>query len=397
MAKTKTKAKIKYYTPQKLFDLAPTASIFLIFGQRGNGKTTGIIKDAIDEYKASNYENRFVYMRRWNDDIKAFRMEQLFSDHLGDYIKEKFGEGFRVEYYRHKFYLVNSEDTKIDVLGYAISLSDTTHNKSISFEKVTRIIMDEFIPLPGEHPMVDEIARFENNLSSIIRGKNAEHGVRVFLLANTVSKYSPYFLKYGVPVNAIKPGDIKVNKFKVDDEDEIYQTVAFEYCEVNKEVSKQQKLFSSNAMITSGAWDIPDITTIIESPGEVAKEKLLFTIYDDNVDITIGCFLRNAYYEIMQLDKITMLHYPEKHRRQFLVIRTVNKKSSYFHLSTDKTLDYHNYNDINIMLSDILEYTGIDFKHELYMGRVFCDTAFTADYFYNAYNRFIRTSVRDLL
>ena len=72
------------------------------------------------------------------------------------------------EYKNHKFYLVNSEDTKIDVLGYAISLSDTTHNKSISFEKVTRIIMDEFIPLPGEHPMVDEIARFENNLSSII-------------------------------------------------------------------------------------------------------------------------------------------------------------------------------------------------------------------------------------
>ena len=48
-------------------------------------------------------------------------------------------------------------------------------------------------------------------------------------------------------------------------------------------------------MITSGAWDIPDITTIIEAPGEVADEKLLFSIYDDNVDITIGCFYRNSY------------------------------------------------------------------------------------------------------
>lgn len=395
MAKTKTK--IRYYTPEKIHNLAPEADIYMIFGQRGNGKTTSIIKDAIDEYKASNYENRFVYMRRWNDDIKAFRMEQLFTDHLGDYVQEVFGQGFRVEYYRHKFYLVNTEDTKIDIIGYAISLSDTTHNKSIAFEKVTRIIMDEFIPLPGEHPMIDEVSRYENNLSSIIRGKNAEHGVKVYLLANTVSKYSPYFLKYGVPVNAIKPGDCKVQKFKVDEEDNIFQTVAFEYCEVNKDISKQQKKFSTNAMITSGAWDIPDITTYPEAPGEVAKEKLLFTIYDDSVDITIGCYLRNSFYQIMELDPQTKLHYPVKYRRQFLVLRTVTRKSSYFHLSSDKTLNYQTYNDLTLMLRDILDYTKIDFKNELYMGRVFADTAFTADYFYNAYIRFSRVSARDLL
>lgn len=393
---TKTKPKIKYYNLTKIHRLAPKADVYLIFGQRGNGKTTGVIKDAIDDYISSKYINRFVYMRRWNEDIKAFRMEQLFTDHLGDYIIEKFGEGYRVEYYRHKFYLVNPDDVKVDILGYAISLSDTSHNKSIAFEKVKRIIMDEFIPLPGEHPMIDEISRYENNLSSIIRGKNAENGVQVYLLANTVSKYSPYFLKYGIPVNAIKPGDIKVNEFKTDDE-EVYQTVAFEYCEVNEAVSKQQKKFSTNAMITSGAWDIPDITTIIEAPGEVAEEKLLFSIYDDNVDITIGCFYRNSYYQIMKLDELTQLYYPERFRREFLVLRTIDYKSSYFHLSTDKTLDYNNYNDLNLMLHDILEGTDIDFKNELYMGRVFCDTAFTADYFYNAYMRFSRVSARDLL
>lgn len=392
----KTKIKIKYYTTSKIHALAPNADVYLIFGQRGNGKTTALLKDCIDSYISSKHTDRFVYMRRWNDDIKAFRMEQLFTDHLGDYIREKFGEGYRVDYYRHKFYLVNPDDVKVDIIGYAISLSDTSHNKSIAFEKVTRIIMDEFIPLPGEHPMIDEISRFENNLSSIIRGKNAENGVQVYLLANTVSKYSPYFLKYGVPVNAIKPGDIKVQDFKTDDE-EVYQKVAFEYCEVNEAVSKQQKKFSSNAMITAGAWDIPEITTIIEAPGEVAEEKLLFSIYDDNVDITIGCFYRNSYYQIMKQDEATMLYYPEKFRREFLVIRTIKEKSSYFHLSTDKTLDYNNYNDLNLMLRDIEEGTGIDFKHELYMGRVFCDTAFTADYFYNAYIRFSRVSARDLL
>ena len=395
MAKTKTK--IRYYTPEKIHNLAPEADIYMIFGQRGNGKTTSILKDRLDHYKKSQYMERFVYMRRWNDDIKAFRMEQLFTDHLGDYVQELFGPGFRVEYYRHKFYLVNPEDTKVDILGYAISLSDTTHNKSIAFEKVFAVIMDEFIPLPGEHPMLDEISRYENNLSSIIRGKNAEHGVKVYLLANTVSKYSPYFLKYGVPVNAIKPGDCKVQKFKVDEEDNIFQTVAFEYCEVNKDISKQQKKFSTNAMITSGAWDIPDITTYPEAPGEVAKEKLLFTIYDDSVDITIGCYLRNSFYQLMEVDPVTMLHYPVKYRRQFLVLRTVNRKSSYFHLSSDKTLNYQTYNDLNLMLSDILETTQINFKNELYMGRVFADTAFTADYFYNAYIRFSRVSARDLL
>ena len=392
----KTKPKIRHYTLDKIYRLCPKGDVFIIFGQRSGGKTTAVLKDAVDEYIASKNTNRFVYMRRWNDDIKAFRMEQLFTDHLGDYIVEKFGAGYRVDYYRHKFYLVNPDNVKVDILGYAISLSDTTHNKSIAFEKVTRI-MDEFIPLQGERPMLGEIDRYENNSSSIIRGKNAENGVRIYLLANTVSKYSPYFLKYGIPVNQINPGDIKVNEFKIDEENKIYETVAFEYCEVIEEISNQQKKFARNKMITSGAWDIPEITEYPEAPGEVAEEKLLFTIYDDNIDITIGCFYRNSYYQIMKQDEATMLYYPEKFRREFLILRTVDTKSSYFHLSKDKTLDYNNYNDLNLMLKEIEEGTGISFKNELYMGRVYCDNAFTADFFYNAYMRFSRVSARDLL
>ena len=57
---TKTKPKIKYYNLTKIHRLAPKADVYLIFGQRGNGKTTGVIKDAIDDYISSKYINRLL-------------------------------------------------------------------------------------------------------------------------------------------------------------------------------------------------------------------------------------------------------------------------------------------------------------------------------------------------
>ena len=92
-----------------------------------------------------------------------------------------------------------------------------------------------------------------------------------------------------------------------------------------------------------------------------------------------------------------MLMYEKYHHREFLVLRTIERKSNYFHLSEEKSLNYHTYNDINLMLEDIKENCDIDFEHELYMGRVFCDNMFTADYFNNSWLRFGRVTARSLL
>ncbi|MBO7131776.1 phage DNA encapsidation protein [Candidatus Saccharibacteria bacterium] len=380
-----------YYSLRKI--LGTNADFFLIVGQRGNGKTYSCLKFALDEYKRT--KKRFCYLRRWAEDIKAFRMEQLFAPFV-DYIKEIFGEEFTITYYRHKFYLVNGNGTKIDTLGYVTSLSDVSHSKSIAYANLKYIIFDEFIQMAGERQMGNnEIGRFENVLSSLIRGDNTD--VKIFMLANTVSKFSPYFIHFGIDINKVEQGQIITKDLPVAEDSKIFLRVALEYCEYNPEVEKKISKYTTSKMIRGGKWEIPPTDDIPAAIGEIATEKLLFSIYEDQANVIIGCFLRRSKWSTIEQNEATMLMYEKYHHREFLVLRTIERKSNYFHLSEEKSLNYHTYNDINLMLEDIKENCDIDFEHELYMGRVFCDNMFTADYFNNSWLRFGRVTARSLL
>ena len=376
-----------YWNPSKL--IGTGADFMLCIGQRGNGKTYGILKYFLQQYKKT--KKRFCYLRRWDEDIKAYRMEQLFAP-FRNLIDELFGDEFTIVYKNHKFYLVNGNGTKVDTLGYVLSISSSAHTKSISYTNVGYILYDEFIRMTGEQELRDEMSRFDNTLSTIIRGDNVN--VKVFMLANTVSKYSPFFLRFAIDINKIEQGTITVKDIPLETGDIL--KVALEYCEFNEEASKKISKYSTNAMIKSGKWEIPETDEIPTVPNSIIKEKLLFTIYSEEVNVTVGCFLRREKWaELVKNDQL--LYVPKYHVREFLVLRTVEKKSSYFHLSKEKSLKYTDYNDIGIMLKDIEEQTEINFEDELYRGRVFCDNCFTGDYFCNAWLKFGRVAARDLL
>lgn len=365
------------------------ADFNLVIGQRGNGKTFGVLKHFLELYKKT--KKRFCYIRRWDEDVKAFRMEQLFAP-FRNVIDELFGEEFTIQYKQHKFYLVNGNGTKIDCIGYVLSLSSSHHTKSIAYTNVGNILYDEFIRMSGEQELKDELSRFDNTLSTIIRGDNTN--VVIWMLANTVSKYSPYFLRFGIDINKVEQGTILVKDIPLETGEVL--KVALEYCEFNEEASKKISKYSTNAMIKSGKWEIPETDEIPTVPGSKIREQLLFSIYSEEVNVTIGCFLRKEKWaELKPNDQ--MLYVPEYHVREFLVIRTIKSKSSYFHLSTEKSLKYTQYNDLGTMLQDIKDTTDIDFEDELHRGRVFCDNAFTGDYFINAWLKFGRVAARNLI
>ena len=369
--------------------LQTKSDVSLVIGQRGNGKTYGVLKYALQMYKKN--KKRFCYLRRWEEDIKAYRMQQLFSP-FRNLIDELFGADFDIVYKNHKFLLVNGNGTCIDVIGYCLSISASSHTKSISYVHVGLILYDEFIRMSGEQELRDEQSRFDNTLSTIIRGEN--DNVKVFMLANTVSKYSPYFLRYGIDINKIKQGSITTKEIKLEDGQIL--RVSLEYCEFNKEASEKISKYTQNAMIKSGEWEIPETDEIPSVPGSVIKEQLLFTIYSAGVNVTIGCFLhKEKWAEMVKND--ALIFYPKYHVREFLVIRSVKRKSSYFHLSKEKSLKYTDYNDLDIMLNDIKENCDIDFENELYRGRVFCENNFIADYFRNEWVNFGRVAIVDLL
>lgn len=386
--KRKQDEKLIYYDPRKL--LATNSDFNLIIGQRGNGKTYSICKLFLDEYK--RIRKRFVYVRRWADDIKGYRAEQLFEP-LKDYVIKIFGDGYYIQFYRHKYYLCNEAGEKLDCIGYAVALSEAAHTKSVAFVDVKYILYDEFIQMSGESVLRDEMSKFENTLSTIIRSKT---DIKVFLLANTVSKFSPYFIHFGIDINKVDQGTIITKEYPTDDKGVL--RVSLEYCAYNEAIARKvSKYILSSKMITTGQWEIPETDDIPSVKGEVVKDKLLCTMYDPDADIVIGCFIRYSKWEELLLNEQTKLYYHKEHCREFLIIRQVNKKSSYYHLTDQKSLTYTMYNDISFFLRDIYDNTGIDIEHELYMGRIFSDNMFTADYFNHIWSFYGKMTPRKLL
>lgn len=371
--------------------LRTKSDINFVIGQRGNGKTYGVCKYFLECYKKT--KKRFCYIRRWGEDIKGYRAEQLFSP-LSEVVEQLFGEGYSIQYYRHKYYLVNPNGTKVDTIGYCVAISEASHTKSVAFVNLKYILFDEFIQMAGENTLRDEMSKFENTISTLVRANIND--CEIWLLANTVSKFSPYFVHYGIDINKVEQGQIITKELPTDDNKSVLR-VSLEYCAYNEDVGKRTSKFTTSKMISSGKWEIPPTDDIPSVMGETVKERLFFSIYDPEADITIGCFLRNAKWNTIEKNEDTFLYFHKEHRRQFLVLRTINVKSNYYHLTDQKTLNYHTYNDLNLMLRDMLEDTDIDFERELYMGRVFADNMFTADYFNHCWTIYGRVNARSLL
>lgn len=381
-------SKLKFYSLNRI--MATKSDVMLIIGQRGNGKTFSVCKYFITEYKRTR--KRFCYIRRWADDIKGYRAEQLFQP-LQKEIEKIYGDGYTIQYYRHKYYLVNEAGEKLDIVGYCLSLSEASHTKSVAFVDVGFILFDEFVQMAGEPTLRDEMLKYENVLSTIIRSKT---DVLIFLCANTVSKFSPYFVHYGIDINKVNQGEIVTKEYPLDDDKGVLR-VSLEYCEYNEEIGKRSSKYTTSKMITTGQWEIPPTDDIPSVMGEIVKDRLLFTIYDPDAEVTIGCFLRHSKWVTIEKDETTLLYHNQTHQREFLIIRTVDRQSNYFHLTDQKSLNYHTYNDLAYFLRDILETTEIDVEHELFMGRIFCDNMFTADYFNHVWNMYNSMTARKLL
>lgn len=181
---------MKYYSTKRIDSTG--ARYRLIFGERSNGKTYACLQNGIDNWLKNG--KQFVYIRRWDEDIKASRMNQLFTGHLQNGCFKKNKEWDRIDFRSGEF-LVTGPDPENEEgrrkadkpLGYAMSLTAMEHNKSLSFPDVNMIIFDEFLTRKMYLP--DEFTLLMNTISTIVRQRD---DVIIYLLGNTVNKYSPY-------------------------------------------------------------------------------------------------------------------------------------------------------------------------------------------------------------
>lgn len=242
------------------YDIEPidsTNAVYrMIIGQRSNGKTFSVCKHVIENYFQKG--ERSAYIRRYEEDITPKNISSLFDPHLSDIIALSDGQ-YNGVYYRAKefhfcYYDEDGNITSKDPIAFCIcrSINTAEHTKGQDAGEVHTIIFDEFATRNGY--LQNEFILFCNLLSSLIRNRD---NTVIYMLANTVNRYCPYFKEMGLKdVENMPQGQIFVYTYGNKD-----LTVAVEYCDPVKATEKvASKYFAFDnpqlEMITSGAWEL---------------------------------------------------------------------------------------------------------------------------------------------
>ena len=206
-------AKTKFYDVKTLINKIPDAHYYMIIGERSNGKTYSILNYCLERYV--NYGEEFVYIRRFDEDIKYKRGSKIFDNLIEHHVIEKLTKGKwnDVYYYASNWYFKKTDknNPKESVISdtpfaYGLSLSSEEHDKSISYPRVKNIFFEEF--LSRKNYLYDEFMTFTNVLSTIIRLRD---DIKIFMAGNTINKYSPYFSEMGLTnIKTMKVGTIDV-------------------------------------------------------------------------------------------------------------------------------------------------------------------------------------------
>lgn len=230
----------------------------VIFGKRSNGKTYALLYEILKNFVEKKEQG--AYVRRYREDFKGKRGATLFDGIVkNDVISQLTGGQWTcVRFYSDRWYLAKRDEDSDKLISdsvpfcYAFSLVQMEHDKSTSYPDVTTVVFDEFISRIGYLP--NEFVLFMNVLSTIIRQRN---NVKIYMLANTVNKYCPYFQEMGLGhVEDMEEGSIDVYSYG-----ESKMKVAVERTrDHNIEGRKSEVYFAfdnpSLEMITGGAWEL---------------------------------------------------------------------------------------------------------------------------------------------
>lgn len=267
----------KYWNPEKINKYNATYNI--IFGQRSNGKTYGALKYGLEIYKESG--GQIAYIRRWDDDIKGYKGDQLFNGMLNNGVFLDMFNAIDVKYKSRAWYMVTENGIEEEPFAYAFSISGMEHVKSLSYPKISTIIFDEFI---SRDTLRNEFVMFMNLISTIARD---HHKVKIYMLGNSVNMYSPYFDEMGLyRISKMQEGDIDIYTYK-----DSRLTVAVQYADNLKE-NENAYLFAFNnpklKMITHGEWEIGLYNHL---PAEYDRSDIIFIFFILHRNLLMQCEL----------------------------------------------------------------------------------------------------------
>lgn len=186
-----------WYDPNKT--LTHNALFNLIIGNRSSGKSYGLKKRAIKNYKDNG--THFVYLRRYKDELDKSK-ETYFDDIT---INEEFPDD--VITFNGDCYFINDQ-----LFGYAMALTKAKDYKSSTYPLVALIIYEEFIIEDNGYTryLKNEVDTFLGFYMSIDRYR----GCKVFFLGNNYTMFNPYtvYWNLNLPYNS---NIVKAKKGKI--------------------------------------------------------------------------------------------------------------------------------------------------------------------------------------
>lgn len=263
-------AKKKYYRTTNIDKL--NANYNILLGQRANGKSYAVKEKVLR--KAYHNVSKFVYLRRYQIDVKTTDVESYFGDMPIYSITD--GNYSTVSAYRGQIFFANlDENNKIvrgPMIGRYVYLSGYHHFKSQTFPETGDIVFEEFVT---DSMYIDNEPEVLQNFVSTIARDNAD--IQVWMIGNTISRVCPYFEEWQLSnIPRQKPGTIDTYEFTRYDEEseqEVKTLIAVEYCESTG--SSSGLFFGKSAEhIATGQWQVKDMPKI---PG---KKKDYIVLYE---------------------------------------------------------------------------------------------------------------------
>lgn len=255
-------------------NLAIDANYRMLLSERNVGKSYALKEHVLKNAYNSDFEDKFVYLRRYDRDITAANCMKYFGDSPVKAITN--GEFEAVVYYRGDFFFanMNKKTFKYDkgpLIGYAIALNNAEHSKSLVYQGVTDMIYEEFITdslyLPDEPRQLQEL------VSTVAR----ERDINVWLLGNKIDRVCPYFTEWEL-VGALdqKPGTIDKYTYthKRADGTEGETIVTVESCDI---AGSNSSMFFGQASksIMGGEWASKEKPHL---PGKLSDYTLLYEV-----------------------------------------------------------------------------------------------------------------------
>lgn len=260
-------AKKKYYDISAI--LETKAQYMILLGQRANGKSyQAKLTVLTNAYKTGR---KFVYLRRWREDIKQRSVASYFGDMPVNKITKGEWDGIKTWNGDIYFYRVEGEEEiKSESIGKYCALNESERYKSWTFIDYDYIVFEEFIT--DKVYLMDEPRQLQQFVSTVARN----NAMTVLLIGNTLSRVCPYFNEWCLDgVLKQKQGTIEIYHHHVKD-DTI--DIAVEYC---ANVNTENKMFFGQTakQIITGEWDTVDVPKLPRKQYEYEKIYELLLTY----------------------------------------------------------------------------------------------------------------------